>query len=422
MSYESSFDSTRDAFSRVWNSSSWADSNLVKRLLQDKLDQMRIQQSDLFGKVKELPEIANLKPLWMEESPYPHSVVGTLSGVSPRYLTITGNLFNASPTLVNLQKIARVGTVLRYEASGTVCIAIVSAVDGTDPILTVAAESGTALPSNASGMTWQIVGEPFTDSAAANESRMLARKTRFTTTQIFQEVFEILQSRENLAMEIVGNEVEAQIDSLIYKMRQSMAYSLIQMWPAMSGATVYSAMETERPRMCGLEFWCNNLFGSGKEFENASILKDLSGAAVDISDIDTLARTMMLNGSDFGSGQWEIWVHPNVRAYMHDYNLTFREKPDTSTEAGFLVDKLNLKIGATVGVNDDIYVPERQLYLVNLSSLGYGWYKNDKIHRNEIPMQTSRTKRWQISCQMYGLVVRNAPISLGLIKNIANVS
>jgi hypothetical protein len=422
MSYEYSFDSGRDAFSRVWNSSSWADSNLVKRLLIEKLDQMRIKQSDFFGKVKELPDIANLKPLWMEESPYPHSIVGTLAGTSTRTITVTGNLFNASPTLINLQKIARVGTVLRYEASGTTAMAIVSAVDSTNPILTVTAESGTSLPSNGASQTWQIVGEPFTDASAANEARMLARKTRFTTTQIFNEVFEILQSRENLAMEIVGNEVEHQIDSLIYKMRQSMAYSIIQMWPYMSGSTVYSAMETERSRLTGLEFWCNNLFASGKEFENSSILKDLSGASVDISDIDTLARTMMLNGSDFGSGDWQIWVHPNVRAYMHDYAISFREKPDTSREAGFLVDKLNLKIGATIGVNDDIYIPERQLYLVDMSKLGYGWYKNDKIHRNEIPMQTSRTKRWQISCQMYGLVVRDAPISLGLIKNIANVS
>jgi hypothetical protein len=323
---------------------------------------------------------------------------------------------------VNLKKIARVGTVLRYETGGTTAIAIVSALDGSNPVLTVTAESGTSLPTNGASQTWQIVSEPFTDASAADNPRMLSRKTRFTTTQIFSETFEIARSRENLAMEIIGNETETQVDSLLYKMRQSMAYSTIMMWPKMSGATVYSAMEEERSRLCGLEFWCNNLFASGKEFENASILKDLSGAAVDISDIDTLARTLMLNGSDFGSGSWEIWVHPNVRAYMHDYNLTFREKPDTSKEAGFLVDKLNLKIGATVSVNDDIYIPERQLYLVDMSKLGYGWYKNDKVHREEIAMDTSRVKRWQISCQMYGLVERDAPVSLGFIKNIANVS
>ena len=194
------------------------------------------------------------------------------------------------------------------------------------------------------------------------------------------------------------------------------------MWPELHGAlgtAIHTGLEEEAPRLAGLEYWPNVLFGSSMEFENTDLLKDLSGAAVDISDIDTLARKMLLNNSDFGQGSWELWCHPNTRAYMHDYQISYRDKPDTSKEVGFLVDYINLKIGKRVPIYDDIYMPEHQLYLVDMDKIGYGYFKNDRMERREMPTM-GRNRAWQISCQLYGLVIRQAPVSIGLIKYAAS--
>ena len=202
-----------DYFGKLWLSSSWVDSNLLKRLMFEKLDKIRVSKSNFFSKCKELPDIATLNPMWMEEAGYPSQLVGTL-GNSGTTFAVTGPLWgNASAsnaaTYIRLLKVARVGSILRFDSPPGLQACLRSTSIGANTnVLTGAVTGGSTLPGDTTGYTVTVVGSPYTDSADYSNPNMLDRKTRYTSTQIFERAYSILKTRENVAMEVVGNEVE----------------------------------------------------------------------------------------------------------------------------------------------------------------------------------------------------------------------
>jgi hypothetical protein len=237
---------------------------------------------------------------------------------------------------------------------------------------------------------------------------MVDRKTRYTTTQIFWDTLQMLKTRMTQRMEGGINETETQVDELLYKLRVQKAYAVINMYPKIVSSAAASMLETERPSLCGLEWHLKNIHGAGGERVNASIWKSAAGARLDASLIDGVAKAMGQNGTDFNMGNWQIWVHPNQREWMHDFGLSYREQTETSTTAGFYIDKIRLKNGKVMSIFDDWYMPEDKLFMLDMDSWGLGNIEDDHITRGELPAGSIRYRKWQISEQVYGLVNRNA--------------
>ncbi len=408
-----------DDFLELWNLSSQANERLIKKFLSDKLDMYTQLKPTTFKRFKKLPMIGHPAPRWGEQESYVHEIEGTLSGTGTT-LTVTGDLFNATATRANLLKLINdENTILRRDYGGTVSLAMVTAIHASNPVLTVEAYANTSMPSDGASQKWTILGEPWKDSRDAENARVVPRTTRGTYSQIFADMFEILESRQNLDMEWIANESEHQIDMLMERMAERVAYCAIQMHPYYSGG-FKNALEVEDATMAGLDWWAENLFGSGGDYENSSILYDIGGDSLDKDHLDNLSYAMLKNTTDFGQGDWVIATHPSIKQYMNDYGISYRDFGEKSKEYGFMVDKLNLKVGKSVEIIGDWYVPKDTAYLVNCSNWSWRYYKNDEPHRKRLS-EDGRYMRWMISCQVVGLQGRNVKTSLGKIKNIAKV-
>lgn len=417
---------TGEVFAQLWSSSSWQDEQVLAKLMLAKVDKYRLQKDDFYSKLKVLSDIDHVKPRWMDQEGYIDKLTGTFSSTGTTF-TVTGDVFGQSITRALLLRVAREHTILAYSEGGNDYRLEVTAVHGSNPVLTTALYGGaTAIAGldslgptgNGQNITVKVIGEPYTDAQDADNPRWVDRKTRYTTTQIFSETYQILKTRKMQRMEGGINEVENQIDELLYKLRSQKASAVINMYPKIVSSAAASMTETERPTLCGLEWHLKMIHGTTGERPNDEIWKSAAGARIDASHFDALAKAMGRNGTDFGMGNWQIWVHPDQREYMHDFDISYREKLEDSTTAGFYIDKIRLKNGKVVEIHDDWYMPEDKAFLIDMSSFGLGNLKGDAINRDVLPA-SGRYFKWQISEQVYGLVNRNALTNGGGIYYLA---
>jgi hypothetical protein len=437
MTYVQGFETPTEAFAEIFSSSSWSDVQLAKKIILAKIDKIIPQVSPLAARMKSLNTINGTDPKWIEEQAYPYQLTGTFVNGTGVF-TVTGNLFQATPTRANMLKIARTLAVLRMELNGVTHIAQVSAVDAALPKLTLGAISGTDLPADSpvgTTYTWNVIGEPVADADPATNPRFLARKFRKATTQIFSDTFQIEKTRKMQAMEGVTNEFEEQVNALLKKMALQQAQARLQQWPLISSGQPQTMLDgAERPLLCGLTWWPRFLFDDAPDgaswtaqwnkFDTtvaATPLRNLAAANLTEDDLDNLCGAMYDNWSRFDEGEWVIATHPWVRDYMHEYGMAYRRLTQDSKVAGALVEEVKLKrANKSVPLVMDPYLPRGTALLVNLSNVGRGYLEGDEIQKGELPADSIRHERWQITCQEYGIVVREAPTSIGMIYNIGD--
>ena len=414
------FDDTQVNLGRIWDFTSAQSEVLIKRLLLQKLDQFRVKSSDWYSKLKKLPQVADVEPRWLEERGYERQLTGTISGTTPRYFTVTGNLFNASPTLASMLQCVRVNAVLWIEINGTISAMKVTAVDATNPVLTIVATGGTSLPANNTGLTVNVTNEPFSDAAAADNPRWLARTYRKVTTEIFSDTFQIEKTRKHIKMALGISELDHQINELLIRLRDMHATSCIYSYPEMNATVPQSMLQVQVPRLCGLLWWFETLFGSGGDWENNKILVDMGGKPVDVDDFDTAALEMVNQNTDFGKGDWQAWMHPNARWYLHESGQFMRRTDREDKGAGYGVETMFLKsCGKEIPVYQDVRFPKTRSFLLDMSQIGHGNFEDDDISRGKLAADSVRNERWQITDQLYGLVIRNTKNVGCCLKNTA---
>jgi len=405
-----------DEWARLWYMDDTDTEVLLQRMILDKIDAIIKKPGDFFANMVNIGSISDVKPRWVEELDYPDQLVGDhVTAAGTTTLTVTGNLFNVAPTRANIVKCVRPYATLQTTIVGVDYNAEISSVHATNPTMVIVGTGGSSLPADDTDVTWTITGQPFTDADDADDDRILDRYTRFTTSQIFSDTFRIEKTRENIKTRLIGNEVEHQIEAIVRRMRREMHYGVMRMPPVVSGGVPQSMFETQRPRLCGLLWWANYLFGTGGELENDEIYVNL-GAGLTKDDIDSVARALFLANADFSDG-WQIWCHPLVRDVIQSYDNDIRRISGTDTTVGYGVDNLRLNVGTIVPIKQDRLIPTDCLILANMANMQYGFFQGDEISREELP-HGGRYRRWQISAQMVGAIPRMAPVSLGVIRGI----
>lgn len=406
-------------FARLFLSENWEDVNLAKRQVLKGIDKIRPLVSELYGKISKGPVVDTTKPYWLEERTRTDKLVCTLSG-SGTTLTVTGNLFGQTITRDNMLKVVRNNARLRHDDGSTTTIADVTAVDATLPQLTVAAGSGTSMPADGASQTWYVIGEPATDAEDAHTPRFQTRKFRYATSELFTDLVTIELTRENTAMEGIGNEFIHQLELRISNQEWMKARSLICGWPRLTGGgEPKSTMEDERSTLIGLDFYPEYLFGSGKEYENSEILMDLEGVAMEQDHVNRMIAAMEANGTNFNEGNWLLVAPPNIIDLMQTWGLIYREMTQDSREVGFSVERVRTKRGVVVNIARDWFIPEYSAVFVNLSSLQYRPFKGMEFLRGEISKKNVTSKQVQIASRIVGLIMRNCVQSVGKFKRVA---
>lgn len=405
-------------FMELWNQNSAAAERLIKKFLEDGLDSRVQADSDILSRIKVGKSMAVPVVRWGEEVGYQHQVTAQLATAT---LTISGYIQGAAVNQDNIQRHIRVGTILMRESDGLQAqvSAITGITDGSAPWACTVGEYGNSgggsLSDDSGPVTWRILSEPWTDATEVTDTRALDRSLREVGTQIFAESFEILETRKNTAYEYVANEEEHQMKALMDKLRKQLANAVVNGLPYYSSGYKY-ANYTQRSTMCGLIGW--PIITQG-EAANTNVYVNKSSSELTMEDIDNLVRNMEIDEfADFNTGKWALCCHPYVHKYISQFENVYRRSTMSDTKVGYVVKDIQTSHGPTLEIVKDRYMRPDVVQVVNFSKVHYGPYKNDTIHRKELATQ-SRSQRWLISFQDYGLVVRDPRANIGTIYGIS---
>ena len=314
---------TQIDFMKMWTMSGQDAERKMQKFLLTGLDRISQSGSDVLTKVKVGPSISNPIVRWYEEVDYPTAISVNWTGTGTDGATAAGGtLFGAAITYENFRKVIRVGTILERESDGNQIK--VSAVHASNCTFTAAVYGAASSTGYDFGLvTYQIISEVWSDFKDADATRALGRDARKVGTQIHAETFEIPWTRQNTKFELVADETQHQITALLEKLRRQVAYAVLRSKPYYSAGFVYGDA-IEESTMCGISSWPVITQG-----ENANALVYVNAATAEISKnyLDDLVRNMWLTeNSNFDLGDWWIVCHPNVNQFIHDLDISFREK------------------------------------------------------------------------------------------------
>ena len=404
-----------DAFLQLWNQSDQVSERKLQKHLLNGLDVIVQNESDTLKKMRVGEPISTPVVRWMEEWAYPSVITGQLSTTT---LTISGTLFGKALTTDIVRKVIRVGTILERESS-KVQLKVTSVAgidDGTPFTCTVAAYGNTSLSDDLAPTDYTIISEVWSDFKDLDAVRVLDRSFREVGTQILAEGFEIAQTRENTRYELIPNETEHQIAALLAKLRRQLAYAVLRGLPYYNSGYKFGN-QVEESTMLGL---CSWPMITQAESSNTTVYVDASSGEITKTYLDNLARNMYLTeNANFNSGDWWIICHPLQHAIICEFDIQYRRKTEDSAKAGFSVDLFDSKIGKTFPILADRYMRKDQVIIVDLSKAYYGYYNQDQLNRKEIST-AGRYKRWLLSFQAYGTVLRNARQSIGMIYGLSS--
>jgi len=175
------------------------------------------------------------------------------------------------------------------------------------------------------------------------------------------------------------------------------------------------ANKNEVSSMCGICTWPGILQA---EVANTLVYVDKAGEPLLKQDLDRILRNMEQSENvNFGKGNWVLLTDKITRDYMQDFDISHREMTQDSKKIGFAVDTFHAKIGQDFRIVADEWMRPGTLIPINLANVKYGYNKNDSIWRKEIPA-FGRHQKWLISFQTYGVVLRNARQSIGMIYGL----
>lgn len=404
---------TQIDFMKLWQQSDQTSERKLQKFLLTGLDRITKSASDTLAKLKVGPSIATPVVRWMEQQDYPTSITGYWTTSSTDGFAVSGYLFGEAASWSNMNKCIRVGTILERASDGAQVK--VSAIHASALTFTCATYGNSPTGYDSGPVQWDIISEPWSDYKDVDSTRALDFYFREVGTEIFAESFEIPKTRQNTKYEHTQNETEDQIKHLLEKLRRQMASALIRSRPYYASTYKYGN-QTETSTLCGLHTWPAI---TQAEMANTNVYVNASTAEISKTYLDNLVKAMWLEeNSDFNTGDWWIACHPNVAQFIHDFEISYREKTESSTKAGFSIEKFDSKIGKTFPILVDPYFRPDVLQIVDFSKLQYGYYANDRLDRKELSTQ-GRYQRWLVSFQLYGLVVRKPRQSIGTIYGLA---
>ena len=410
-----------DEFLELWNQDGQEAERKLNKYLLGGLDEIVQAGSDFLAALTVAEDISNPVARWFEEWAYPTRITAQLSGVgSTPILTYSAPLFGRALTRGNLKNVLSTKRILERPSDGLQLkiLSMAGIDDGAAWTTTVEAYGNTdALMANdTEPIFYDLVYEPWADMDDAGDGRAIGRYERSTYLQILADVFKIPNTRENTDYELVKNETEHQIGKLLEKLRRELAFAVMRGRPYYDSG-YKNGLQAETPTLGGLHFWAELL---QTELANPSVYVDKGGNSLLKSDMDDLMYNMHVTEEvNFGVGKWQWVTDPLTLKRFADSEVAYVEKtPDQQGTVGFGgVTQFHSKMNKSFPIMEDRYLRPGTMMLVNMNNIKYGYYKNDRLSREKLETQ-GRYKKWMLSFQVYGLVVRNARQSIGTIKGL----
>lgn len=261
--------------------------------------------------------------------------------------------------------------------------------------------------------TWMVVAQPYGDSSDASDDIAIIREKKKNFMQIFERAIEIAQTRKNMDMEAVVNELQYQIKQRTLEIKRELDISLINGIAYADGAQ-YTADQDLRTTM-GIINYIRDPDLDGTR-EDTSVY-DASQSALTVALINALLYQMWDLGGLDETADPIIVVGANQQRIISSFEKDLRRVEQGERQVGYYRDIFLSDMGVELPIVLDRWMPETSLIVLDRSRIALRPLQGDEWHLEKMA-KTGRSEKWQLSGQ-YGLEIRNPDSCHGILLNLA---
>lgn len=368
----------------------------------DKLDKIDCSQvlaavlkadKELLGHIKMGGVAHNIECHWIEDQLVTNRFNGTI-GSAAAWTTIVG--VSGYTGTVSLAAVVRENAIV--QAEGFDWYFKVTSAFAAGDILGATYASGTEV--SVTDAYWNVVAQPYADNADASEDISLARDKRRNFMQVFERAVAIEQTRKNMDMEAVANELQLQIKRRTMEIKRELDMSVINGIAYWDGTRKTADLELRT--MQGIIMLIRD-----PEMDNTpsdTLVTDVDGALT-VANLNTAIYGIWDAGGLDETSDPIIVVGAAQQRIIAAWESDLRRVEQGERQVGYYRDIFLSDMGKEFPVVLDRWVPSDKLIILDRSRVSLRPMAGDAWHMEKMS-KSGRSEKWQISGQ-YTVELRN---------------
>jgi len=368
------------------------------------LDAVLLADKATLGHIKIGTPGTTIEHNWIEDElnkPYIWAKFGT---------TLRLTLATSLTSTAEAQKIMRTYSILQLEGSEKL-LQITSTAGGSEITYVDYGNSSMVKASGATVKKFYVVAQPYRDIDDASDDISKSRTKKFNFMQIFERAIAITETRANMDMEAVINELQLQIERRTMEVKRELNISVLR------GRAYYSSAfvgRVERSTFSGIEHFILDPDLDATNEANNAIDAD---AALTQTLINTLAYTIFGNGGLGEGSDPIIIVGPKQYRIISAMEKELRRVEAGERKVGYYKDAFLTDLGVEMPVVLDRWCSDDKLIIVDRSKIALVPLQGDAWHMTKMA-KTGRSDKWQLSGQ-YTLEMRYADKCHGMLYDLS---
>lgn len=258
-----------------------------------------------------------------------------------------------------------------------------------------------------------VVAQPYADTSDASSDISKSRTKMKNFYTIFERAIEITQTRQNMDMEAVMNELQLQIQNRTYEIKRELNISVLRSIPYYSSA--YSG-RIERSTMAGIESYLIDPDLDGTE-EKTTVLDAGTAAALLKGHINSLAYMIYNQGGMDERSDCFLLCPPGQARIISAMDESLKRTTQAERQVGNYRDRFITDLGYELPIVVDRFASTDKVYILDKNRLALIPLQGDAWHLEKMA-KTGRSQKWQLSGQ-YTIEVRNPDKCHGMIIDLA---
>jgi hypothetical protein len=257
-----------------------------------------------------------------------------------------------------------------------------------------------------------IIANPYTDVADASDDISQARSKKKNFMQIFERAVAISQTRKNMDMEAVIDELQLQIKYRTMEIKRELDMSVVRGFAR--GLTPSGSYELRT--MAGIIQLLRDPDLDGGTYEDTNVINGNSGALT-ISGLNSLCYKVYSGGGLDETADPIIVVGPKQQRVIAGMESYLRRVEQGERRVGYYRDIFLSDMGVEFPIVLDRWIPDDIIILLDRSRVALIPLQGDSWHIEKMA-KTGRSEKWQISGQ-YTIELRNADKCHGMVYGLA---
>jgi hypothetical protein len=377
--------------------------------LSNKLDKIDMSQvlaavlkgdKQLMGHIRMGAPAHNIEVNWIEDELNPAYIIAESAAV--------GSIHASAYSTASLQRILRNNALI--QPAGTEQVIQISTV--THNTLAGAIYGSTTYAAFSATKCY-IIGMPYADIDDASDDISVTRTKKKNFMQVFERAVSITQTRKNMDMEAVMNELQLQVGRRTMEIKRELDMAVQMGYAYASGANTYSG-DTELRTMAGIIQLIRDPDLDSTN-EDTTVI-DASSSALTVNRINSLAYKIYDAGGLDETADPIILVGPQQQRVIAGFESELRRVEQGERQIGYYRDVFLSDMGVEMPVVLDRWVPRDKLIILDRSRISLRPLQGDSWHLEKMA-KTGRTEKWQLSGQ-YTLELRNADACHGIYHGL----